>query len=254
MNIVKNWFKITFSKVFVCALVLLIAVNVVGAITEDAFIMKTVKPFFIPVFLIFFFFKYRYLGIAFISFLLFSFLGDISSMFFSEDVLIKTSSVLYVLSYLYLLMMVAPKFKLLEAKALIGTYLLGVFLIAVYFLYVAHGVLSVVVSNKNEVLLFVIKNFTFIILTFVSFGVYLNTQTKQSALFLTAVVFFGLSVMLNYVTLYYLDSWGLELLDRVLYATALYVMFIYIMNKEVLVTKPKEIQLKDRYPSDTVLS
>jgi len=251
---VKNWFKITFSKVFVYALVFLIAVNVVGAITEDAFIMKTVKPFFIPVFLTFFFIKYRYLGIAFISFLLFSFLGDLSSVFFSEDVLIETSSVLYVLSYLYLLIMIAPKFKLLEAKALIGTYLLGVFLIAVYFLYVAHGFLSVVVSNKSEVLLFVIKNFTLIVLIFVSFGVYLNTQSKQSALFLTAVVFFGLSVLLNYVKLYYLSSWSLELLDRILYATALYVMFIYIMNREVLITKPKEIQLKDRYPSDTVLS
>ena len=92
------------------------------------------------------------------------------------------------------------------------------------------------------------------VLTLVSLGVYLNTQTKQSTLFLTAVLFIGLSVTLNYITLYYLNDWSLELLHRVLYALGLYVIFQYIINTDVTLKKPKPLRLKESYRSDTVLS
>jgi len=254
VNIVKTWFKLTFNKVFLGALLLLITVNVIGAVTKDALIMQTLMPLFVPVFLIFFFVKHKSLGIAFIAFLMFSFLGDTSFLFFSGDTLIQASSILYLLSYLFLLIMVLPKFKLFEVDKLIGVYLFAVFLIALYFLYIIYGILQVLIINPNELLLFGIKNLTLILLTFISFGVFLNTQSKQSALFLTAVVFFGLSVMMNYVTLYYLYDWRFVLLQRILYAIALYVMFKYVMVRHIIKKKPKTIQLNEQYPSDTVLS
>ncbi|MEN3322447.1 hypothetical protein VP395_01790 [Mariniflexile soesokkakense] len=250
----KNWFKFTFNTVFLGALILLIALNVVGALIEDALVMKTVMPLFIPVYLIFFFIRYTSLGIAFISFLLFSFLGDIAPMLFSEDALIEGSSVLYILSYICLIVMVAPKFKVLEFDKLIGVYLLVVFVISLYFLFTIYSMLKVIIPNSTEVHLYGVKSITLIILTFVSFGVYLNRQTKQSVLFLTAVVFFGLSVILSYINLYYVYNWSLELLKRILYALALYVMFKYVMSREVILKKPKEIKLEESYSSDTVLS
>ncbi|MFG6687572.1 hypothetical protein ACGK9U_13390 [Mariniflexile sp. HNIBRBA6329] len=250
----KNQLNFTYNTLFLCALILLIAVNIVGVFINDALIMKTMMSVFVPVFLIFFFINDKSLGIAFISFLLFSFLGDTSALLFLDDVLIEASSVLYILSYFFLLIIVAPKFKFLELNALVGTYLLVVFSIAVYFLYITYSILDVVVPNHNEVLLFGIKSFVLIILTFVSFGVYLNTQTKQSILFLTAVVFLGLSVMISSVNLYYLNNWSLELLYRLLYATALYLMFKCITDKEVVTKQPKYIELKEKYSSDTVLS
>lgn len=255
MKIVNNWLNFTFNKVFFCALILLIAINSVGVATEDALIMKTAMPLFIPVFLIFFLIKYNKLGIAFISFLLFSFLGDTASMFIPEAIIMETTSTLYILSYLYLLIMVIPKFKFLEVNAIVGTYLLLVFSITMYFLYVIYGVLQTIIPNPTEVLLFGIKSVALIVLGFISFAVYLNTQTKQSVIFLTAVIFFGLSVIMNYINLYYLYNWSFELLQRVLYALALYVMFIYIMNSN-FIKKPKQIKVKEseHYASDTVLS
>ena len=110
-NIVDNRNKLTFNHLFLATLLLLIAINVFGSVTDNALLMKTTMPLFIPVFLIFYFVKYNSLKIVFISFLLFSFLGDTSSMFFSEDSLIQTSSILYLLSYLYLIIIVAPNFK-----------------------------------------------------------------------------------------------------------------------------------------------
>jgi len=251
--IVNNWFKLTFSKVFLGSLLLLLAVNVFVYFTEDALLMKTVMPLFIPVFLIFYFVKYKSLRIAFISFLLFSFLGDTSSLFFSEDSIIQTSSILYLLSYLYLIIIVAPNFKIGEVDKLIGIYLFVVFMITLYFLYITYSIMQTVIANETEVLLFGIKSLTLIILTFLSFGVYLNTQTKQSALFLTAAIFFGFSVIINYINLYYLYDWSFVLLQRVLYALALYVMFKFIMVAHIN-KKPKPIQLNESYSSDNILA
>ncbi|MFD2292751.1 hypothetical protein ACFSKN_17815 [Mariniflexile gromovii] len=119
---------------------------------------------------------------------------------------------------------------------------------------IIYGILSEVVSNRTEVMLYGIKSIFLIVLMLVSLGVYLNTQTKQSTLFLTAVLFIGLSVTLNYLKLYYLNDWSLELLHRVLYALGLYIMFKYIMNTGIKVKKPKPLLLKESYRTDTVLS
>lgn len=253
----KHWFKITFNSVFFGALILLMALNVVGVITNDALIMKTAMSLFIPVFLIFFLVRYNSLGIAFISFLLFSFLGDIAPLFFSENELIEASSVFYIVSYLFLIIIVVPKFKLLEVDLLVRAYLLVVFVISLYFLYTIYNILNVIIPNTTEVILYGVKSLILIVLTLVSLGVYLNTQSTPSALFLTAVVFFGLSAILNYLNLYYLNYWILELIHRILYALALYVMFKYVMMNKAevfLVKKPKLIRLKESYASDTVLS
>ncbi len=254
VNIVKTWFKLTFKKVFLGALILLIGLNALGYFMQDALMVQTIGPLCVPVFLIFYFVKYKALGFAFISFLVFTFFGDVSFLFFSDDTLVQASSVLYLLSYLFLLIMVLPHFKLFEVDKWVGTYLLVVFFIALYFLYVFYGILQAMSLNPAEVLLFGVRNLMLIVLAFISFGVFLNTQSKQSALFLTAVIFFGLAVVIRYINLYYLFDWRFELLQRVMYAIALFVMFKYVMVRRPIKKKPKAIQLNERYPSDTVLS
>lgn len=248
-----NHNKLTYNNVFLAALLLLIGINVFGSVTDNSLLMKTTMPLFIPVFLIFYFVKYNSLKIVFISFLLFSFLGDTSSMFFSEDSIIQTSSILYLLSYLYLIIIVAPNFKIIELNKLIGAYLLVVFVITLYFLYVIYSIMQTVVANDTEVLLFGIKSLSLIVLAFISFGVYLNTQTKQSVLFLTAVIFFGLSVIMNYINLYYLYDWSFVLLQRVLYAIGIYVLFKFIMEVHII-KKTEPIKLNESYSSDNILA
>ena len=250
----KTWFKLTFNSVFFGALILLIAINVIGFVIKDALIMQTAMPLFIPVFLIFFFVKYKSLGIAFIAFLVFSFLGDMSSMFLAQETLIQTSSILYILSFLYLIIIAIPKFKLHHLDKIIGVYLIVVFMISLYFLYTIYVLMKAIIPNQTEVLLFGIKSLTLIILGFLAFAVYLNTQTKQSVLFLTAVVFFSLSAILNYINLYYLYNWSFELLQRVLYAIGLYVIFKYIIIKNVYKTTRSTILIDESYSSDNILA
>ncbi len=254
-TIMESLYKFAYDKAFLGALILLIAINVIAVFLEDSFFMKSVMPLFIPVFLIFFFMKRNTLGIVFISFLLFSFLGDITTMFLYEEHIIEISSILYAASYICLLVMVVPKLKLIKPNLVITAYLLIVLSITLYFLFVIYGLLQAVVPNSNEVLLFGVKSLVLIILGFVSFTVYLSTQSKQSALFLTSIIFFGLSSILNYVNLYYLYDWSFELLHKLLYAIALFVMFSYVMDLGLTRT-PKQFRLNqnNRYSSDAVLS
>ena len=225
----KNWFNLTFNKVFFVALLGLITISFFVTFTQDLLLLKSTMALFIPVFLIFYLVKYKSLKVVFISFLLFSFLGDVSLTFFSNETFVKISSILYFLSYLYLIVMVIPKFKLLKIDKLIGVYLFGVFVINIFFLYTLFGILKAIIPDGTEVLLFGLKSLALIILVFISFGVYLNTQTRLSILFLVAVVFIAFSTILNYVNLYYLYHWSFEMLYRVLYGIGLYFLFRYII-------------------------
>ncbi|MDO5981193.1 hypothetical protein [Flavivirga spongiicola] len=248
----KNWFNLTFNKVFFGALLGLIAINFFVTFTQDSLMLKSTMALFIPVFLIFYLVKYKSLRVVFISFLLFSFLGDMSLTFFSNETFVKVSSILYFLSYLYLITMVIPKFKLLKVGKLIGAYLLGVFVINIFFLYTLYSILKVVIPDHTEVLLFGLKSLSLIVLAFISFGVYLNTQTKQSILFLVAVVFMAFSTILNYVNLYYLYHWSFEMMYRTLYGVGLYFIFRYIIADNKY--KKTIYELRERLSSENILA
>ncbi|WP_303318977.1 hypothetical protein Q4Q34_19545 [Flavivirga abyssicola] len=248
----KNSLNLTFDRTFFCALLGLIAISFFVTFTQDSLLLKSTMALFIPAFLIFYLLKYKTLGVIFISFLLFTFLGDLSLTFFSNEIYIKVSSILYFLSYLYLIAIVMPKFKLSKIDKLIGLYLLGVFVINVFFLYTLYSVLKVIIPDQTEVLLFGLKSLALIILAFISFGVYLNTQTKQSILFLVAAIFIGFSTILNYVNLYYLYHWSFELLYRGLYAVGLYFIFKYMIVDNRY--KATIYKLRERYSSDNILA
>lgn len=253
----KHWFKLTYSKVFFCALLLLLALNFISTFIEDELLMNSIIPLFIPVFLIFYFVKYNYLGIAFISFLLFSFLGDISYYFFSEESILKTSSILYILSYIQLLIMALPKFKIFKVDRVIGIYLLVVFVINLYFLYTIYEILKVVIPEETEVVLIGVKSLTLIILAFISFAIYLNTQTRQSILFLVATICFAFSTILNYVNHYYLYDWSFIMLYRGTYILGVYFLFRFTIiegenRKPIEIKEVKETEKS--YSSDNILA
>lgn len=251
-NIVKNWFKITFNKVFFCALLLLLAVNFISAISEDELLLQTTQALFVPVFLIFFFVKHKTLSIPFILFLIFTFLGDISSMVFLDEGVVKVTSVLYFLSFMHLVIMALQKFKISELDKLIGIYLLVVFLISLFFMHALYEIVQSIILDDSEVILFGAINTVLIILAFAAFAVFLNRQNKQSVLFITAVVCFVFSSALGYVNHYYLYDWSFVMLNKTLYIIGLYFMFKYIIlekksRKTILIEEP------ERFSSDNIL-
>ena len=236
----KSSVKFTFNKVFFVALFLLVVMNVVGAISEDPLFLQSTKPLFIPVFLIFFFIKNKTIGIPFSLFLLYSFIGDSASMFFSNETLIKASSVMYFLSYLCLVSFMIPKFNIVQFNKVIAIYLVFVVLINMYFLYAIYGVLKTIIPDTLEVFIFAMKSISLVVLVTVAFGVYLNSETKLSILFLVMALSFVFSDVLNYVSQYYLYHWSFVMVERILHVAGLFFLFNYILEYNAIPRKKIE--------------
>lgn len=226
----KSLYKFSVNKMFLGALFFLIILNIVGTFSENALLLNSTKPLFVPVFLIFFLIKDKTMSVPFILFFLYSFLGDSASMFFANDPFIKASSVMYFLSYLCLLSFMIRKFKLVEFNKVITLYLVVVVMINMYFLYTFYEILKSIIPDSLEVFLFGMKSISLIVLVVIAFGVYLNSETKLSILFLIMAISFVFSDILNYVSQYYVYHGSFIMLDRILHVIGLYFLFNYIIE------------------------
>jgi hypothetical protein len=236
-------------------MVILIAVNFFGVFTQNELLLKYTMLLFIPVFLIIFLLKYKSLSVPFISFLIFSFFGNLSSVYMKGDMYLFVTDVFYFLSFMYLMLITMPKFKIFEVDKLIGVYLITVFFINIYLLYALYGFLISVIPNDMEVDLFIAKSLILTVLSFLSLGVYLNTQTKGSILFLVAVVCFGFSTIINYINGYYFYDWNFIMLHRILYVIGLYFIFRYAMIENKF-SKPKikTVEKNENFSSNNILA
>jgi len=74
------------------------------------------------------------------------------------------------------------------------------------------------------------KSISLIVLVVIAFGVYLNSETKLSILFLIMAISFVFSDILNYVSHYYVYHWSFIMLDRILHVIGLFFLFNYIIE------------------------
>ncbi len=240
----KNTFNFSLNSQFIGALLVLISITVFGAFNEDSNFLQTTKLLYIPVFLLLFLIKNRAIKVPIVLCLLYSFLGDSASMVFDNYIFLKASSIMYFFSYLCLISFVAPTFKFMNVNKLISAYLVLVVLINIYFLYTICSILKTIVPDSLEVFLFGIKSVSLVVLLFISFGVYLNSENKMSILFLLMAVCFVFSDSLNYVSQYYVYHWIFVMLDGVFHVIGLFFLFNYLTeyNKSVGYRKQEVIE------------
>lgn len=238
--IVKNWIKSFPNKMFLCILFALILINVIATISENNLFQQLTKPLFVPVFLIYFLLKNKQIKTWVLTFLVFSFIGDFTSVFTYNLMLVNISSLAYCLSYTSLTFAVASRIKKLQLDKVISSYLVLVFLINAYLLYILFDVIRYYIPDSLEVTLFGIKSTALIVLAFVSFVDYLNSETKESIQFLIMALCFVFSDVLHYISTYYLYNFSFVMLDRVLHVVGLFFLFSYIL--EINKTK-KSIQV-----------
>lgn len=240
----KEWLKISYNRIFLCVLCLLILINVLATLSESGLLLQITKPLFVPIFIMYYFIKNRYFSLVFVIFFIFSFIGDFSSVFFTNNSIIKFSNFIYFLSYLTLIVYIISKFKRIRLDAVIATYLLIVISINSYFLYELFSILKLQITDPIEVNLFVLKSASLILITFLAFVSYLNSDTKQSIIFLLVALSFVFSDVLHYISNYYIYNWSFVMLDRVLHVFGLFFLFNYIIGenrirKRLIVTERK---------------
>ncbi|QRM90915.1 hypothetical protein FG167_17240 [Lacinutrix sp. WUR7] len=222
-------------------LFVLMLINVIATISANDLFQQLTKPLFVPVFLIYFLLRNKQIKISILAFLLFSFIGDFTSVFTYNLMLVNISSLAYCLSYSFLIIAVATRIKKLELDKVISSYLVFVFLINAYLLYTLFDVIKYYIPDSIEVSLFGIKSATLIALAFVSFVDYLNSETKVSIQFLIMVLCFVFSDVLNYISTYYLYNSSFVMLDRVLHLLGLFFLFSYVLERN---KAKKELNVK----------
>lgn len=86
------------------------------------------------------------------------------------------------------------------------------------------------IPDQVELGFFVAKSLALLLLVFLSFVVYLNTDSKPSIVFLMGAMCFGFADILYYVSNYYIYSWSFVMLDRVLHVFGLFFVFNYMIG------------------------
>lgn len=237
----KKYLKLSYNGLFFFALLILLTLNVFISYSENPLLLDLSKTLFIPFFLIMYFIKNKTLSLTFISFLVFSFFGDCSALFFAYDSVTNTSNIMYLLSYISLIVMSISKFKLADIDKVVGLYLLMILLINGYFLLTICNILSALITDGTEMILFGAKSMTLVFLVFISFAVYLGKQTKTSILFLVMAICFAFSDILNYITHYYIYDWSILMIDRLLHITGVFFAFKYSIEASKI---PKEKRIE----------
>jgi hypothetical protein len=218
---------------FISILIGLILINVVATISGNELFQQMTKPLFVPVFLIYFLLTNKRISLLIFTFLAFSFIGDFTSVFTNNLLMVEVSSMLYCLSYISLIIASVIRIKKLKLDKVIGVYLILVFLINSYLLFTLFDILKYHIPDSIEITLFGIKSVSLLVLAFVAFIDYLNTDSKQSIQFLVMSLCFVFSDVLHYVSTYYMYNWSFVMLDRVLHVVGLFFLFNYILEVNV---------------------
>ena len=221
---------------------LLVCVNIFAAVTDNELLLQCFKPLFIPVFVAFYFSKCDYINWYLISFLSFSFLADVTSVFYNNIEILHYSNLFYLISYASLLGLVLTKFNGIRFDNFLNVYLLVVFVINTYLLYQLYTVLDDIIKDPVMVIFFVLHTVTLIILSLVSFAVYLNSDSKSSILFLVMSLCLIFSEVLFYIKSYYIYDWTLVLIERLLYGAGLVSLFYYMVIKNKAKKRAKKIR------------
>lgn len=232
----ENKIKIGYSAKIFLALILLLVLNIIATYSENLLLLNASKVIFVPIVLMLFFIKHKTLSLIFIAFLLFSFFGDSTSWFLSNDSVANGSNIMYIFSYFILIAIGIPHFKPAKIDKIVGIYLLVILIVNSYFLYTICDVLRNLITDGTEMLLFGTKSMALMLLIFISFAIYLSTQTKASILFLIMAICFAFSDVLNYVVNYYIYDWSILMMDRLLHITGLVFAFKYIIETNKIST------------------
>ena len=215
---------------FVISFFFLIALNLIGCFLESKHFFKVLFPFFVPLFSIYLI-KFKYCNSLFISFLMFSFLGDLSLVLhFFEG---KATSLLYLLSYFCLILLVLPEVQFIKIQNLVKTYLFLVLAIAIYFIYALYLKLLGFINDDVTLLLVTLKIIGLVFLSFIALSLYFKEDSMKNVMFLIAVICIDFSAFLNFVNLYYLFNWSFVALEGIFYVLSIYFLFRYVIYDRI---------------------
>lgn len=207
----------------------ILVLNIFASLFQSELLLRLIKPLFIPFTILYFYFTKANISKPILLFFIFSFIGDFLSTI-PQYSFVKIASVFYIFSYLSLVGLVWDKLKVIKFNALVYTYFGVVFSICVYFTYQFYMLANGNFLDQWNVYFFVCKSLVLLVLGFLAFAVYLDTDSKSSILFLAMVFCFGFSDVLYYISQNYIYTWSFVVSEVVLHVCGLVLICNYIVN------------------------
>ncbi len=174
--------------------------NFIASYDGLAVISKVTKVVAVPLIIIYFFSKRKFMANIFFTIFLLMFFGDIFSVFNVNEFVSKLSKTAYLGSYLLLVFVVIGKLRKVKFEGLISWYLILIFALNTYFMYVLFKVVQDNFTDSVNMVLYVSRGITILVMGFLAFAVYLSKENAQSILFLVMSFCFIFSDVLFYIS------------------------------------------------------
>lgn len=235
-KLIPNW-------IFFILLSLVMISGFFTSIETTDIITKVTKLLIIPFLLILYFSHKNYMANVFFTIFLLAFLGDIFSVFNFNSLVDKLSKAMCLGSYLLLVFVLIGKLKRVKFEGLISWYLIVVFVVNAYFMYLFFDVVESNFSDSVNLVLYVSRGITILLMGFLAFAVYLSKETTQSILFLTMTICFVFSDVLIYINELYVYYWLFDSIVLILHAIGLFLLYSYVLNHHNIIKlhkKPSE--------------
>jgi hypothetical protein len=233
----NKWHKLIPIWMLIALLGLMLLAGFLTSTENVSILTKVTKLLIIPFLLIFYFSNKSYMANVFFTIFLLTFLGDIFSVFNFNDMVEKLSKSMYLGSYLLLIFVLIGKLKRVKFEGLVSLYLIVVLIINTYFMYLFFDVVDDSFSDSVNLVLYVSRGITILVMGFLAFAVYLSKETTQSILFLTMTICFVFSDVLIYINELYVHYWLFESFEVVLHAIGLIILYNYILNHHDIIKK-----------------
>ncbi|OUR95107.1 hypothetical protein A9Q87_00770 [Flavobacteriales bacterium 34_180_T64] len=250
LNIMELLKKIGRYRSLIIVLFLILCINIYVVFDENTTLFKVSKLIVIPIFLVMYFHKMKYMANVFFMIFVCFFLGDAFDVFNFSAVTLQLSMVLYIASYLFLIFVLLGKFKRVKFEGIVSLYLILIFILNSYFLYVLYDVVQSSMIDRINLVLIVARGISLLCMGFLAFAVYLSNESKQSIIFLAMSFCFLFSDVLYFVNQLYVYYWLFELFDKVLHLVGFALLFVYVTNhhrktKDKYIIKSKRVEASE---------
>lgn len=235
--LIPNWVIFTLF----CAVLLL---NFMASYEGFAIISKVTKVVAVPLIIIYFFSKRKFMANIFFTIFLLMFFGDVFSVFNVNEFVAKLSKTAYLGSYLLLVFVVIGRVRKVKFEGLISWYLILIFALNTYFMYVLFNLVQDNFSDSVNMMLYVSRGITILVMGFLAFAVYLSKENAQSILFLVMSFCFIFSDVLFYISDLYVYYWLFEFFERILHIIGLFLLYVYVFNHHEIEEKTYQTRLE----------
>ncbi|MEZ4802885.1 MAG: hypothetical protein R2797_08925 [Gelidibacter sp.] len=236
----------TLKGIAVMFLLALFLSNGIAAYLGYAIIPNITKVISIIVLLTLYYTRLNHMATVFLTIFIFTFLGDVFSVFNFGELANKLSITFYLGGYSLLIFVLLGKLKRIKYEGLVSLYLVLVLLLNSYFLYMLYGALKDNFTDNVNLVLYICHGITLIAMTFFAFAVYLSKESTQSIIFLIMVFCMVFSDVLNYICNLYVYYWVFDFFSDMLHLTSLCLFYTYVTNHHKII-KVRDKMVRDNY-------